>query len=67
MADSNWSRAVRAWREGFLLTRPRSFRWDTTGRHFIDDVRVSETVFDLAYAGELTHAREVWLREFDAA
>jgi hypothetical protein len=66
MAESNWSGAVRALREGFLLTRPRTFRWDTAGRHFIDDMPVSAAVFDLAYAGQLTAARTVWLGEFDA-
>jgi len=54
-------------REGFLLTRPRSFVWYPDGRCYIDDVPVSEPVFDLAYRGRLTEARAAWLAGFDGA
>ena len=66
MTDSNWSHAVHL-REGFLLTRPRSFVWYPDGRCYIDDVPVSEPVFDLAYRGRLTEARAAWLAGFDGA
>jgi len=66
MTDSNWSHAVQL-REGFLLTRPRSFVWYPDGRCYIDDVPVSEAVFDLAYRGRLSEARTAWLAAFDGA
>jgi len=66
MTDSNWSHAVRSLREGFLLTPPRTLVWNTNGRHYVDDVPVSERVYDLAYRGDLMNARAAWLAEFDA-
>jgi len=66
VTDSNWSHAVHL-REGFLLTRPRSFVWYPDGRCYIDDVPVSEAVFDLAYRGHLVEARTAWLAGFDGA
>lgn len=67
MTTSNWRSALRGVREGFLLTRPRSFMWTGGGRHFVDDVAVSERVYDLAFAGALAAARAAWLEEWDAA
>jgi hypothetical protein len=63
---SNFRQALGAAREGFLLTRPRSFTW-IGERHYVDDVRVSERVYQLAYDGRLAQARAAWLEEWDAA
>jgi hypothetical protein len=63
---SNFRQALGGAREGFLLTRPRSFTW-VGERHYIDDVRVSERVYQLAYDGNLQAARAAWLEEWDAA
>jgi hypothetical protein len=52
-------------REGFLLVHPRRFSWDTSGRHFVDDVLVSEPIYQLAYTGQVTAARALWLAGFD--
>jgi hypothetical protein len=64
---SNWRRAICTLREGFLLTRPRSFSWSPGSVHYVDYVPVSEAVYDLAYAGELQAARALWLEEFERA
>jgi hypothetical protein len=61
---SNFSRALASVREGFLVTRPRSMSWQPGGRSYIDDVAVSDEVWELAYAGDLRGARELWLRQF---
>lgn len=44
---------------------PRRFSWDTSGRHFVDDVLVSEPIYQLAYTGQVTAARALWLAGFD--
>jgi hypothetical protein len=62
----NSRRAVASRREGFLLTTPRALMWYGE-RHFVDDVAVSERVYQLAYEGRLVEAREAWLQEWDAA
>ena len=51
--------------EGFLLNQPRDFTWTTNDRFFVDYVRVSERVYELAYAGDLAAARAAWLEEWD--
>jgi len=63
---SNFRQAVAAVREGFLLTPPHAFMWHGD-RYWIDDVPVSERVYDLARDGDLAGARAAWLAEFDAA
>jgi hypothetical protein len=66
MTPSNFRRALASRREGFLLTVPRALMWHGD-RHFVDDVLVSERVYQLAYEGRLVDAREAWLQEWDAA
>lgn len=51
--------------EGFLLTPPRSLSWWTGGRYYIDDVAVTEDIYDLAEAGRLAEARTLWLAGFE--
>lgn len=59
------SAAVGAIREGFLLTAPQRFSWAPGGPFYVDDVAVSEDVYDLAYAGALAAARAAWLAAWD--
>jgi hypothetical protein len=58
--------AIAMFREGFLLTAPRTFSWTTDGRFYVDYVAVSEPVYLLAYGGELAAARAAWLEEFES-
>lgn len=50
-------------REGFLLTPPRTFSWAPNGPFYVDDVAVTERVYDLAYRGRLAAARAAWLAD----
>jgi hypothetical protein len=64
---SPFRQAVANVREGFLLTAPRSLHWTTDGWYYVDDVAVSQRVYDLAEAEDLAAARTAWLDEWDAA
>lgn len=52
--------------EGFLLTVPQSFQWNSTGQHWVDAVPVSEHVYDLALEGQLAAARAAWLEDCES-
>jgi hypothetical protein len=62
---SNFRRALFvSVREGFLLTPPRTFAWRGE-QHYVDDVPVSERVYELAYHDRLAEARAAWLQEVE--
>jgi len=60
---SNWAAARARFRENFLKTAPVSSVTCRRG-YFIDDVRVSSEVFELAVLRkDLPAARQLWLAE----
>ena len=60
---SNWAQARAVFRENFLRCAPRTNVTSRRG-YFIDDVRVSAAVFELAiFRKDLAAARRVWLAE----
>jgi hypothetical protein len=62
-SPSNWAQATRVFFEQFLVREPVTFIWYPDGRHYIDDVAVSEAVFDFAYRKQLAQARRLWIAE----
>lgn len=60
--QSNWRQAIAAFRAGFLTRLPTTLVWHGD-KYWVDDVPVSEAVYDLASGKRLEQAREQWLRE----